>query len=635
MPEDQSMPAVDLFDGGRDDIVIAILDGDADLTHPSLEGARVSRIGPFLPDDIHQSKQRFGRDHGTAIASLIFGQPATAATGLAWRCRGVIRPIYRDGKDGIEPASQEDLAAAIREVMAAGADIINISGGEPSGDLTIHPDLAAALADAEAQNVLLVAAAGNEGCDCAHIPALAPSVLAVGAIDPDGLPLPSSNWGDHYARHGIVAQGEGLVVAAADGSVKQPRGTSISAALVSGAAALLLSAARKAGLSIGAPLLRDALVSGAERVDGEDAHKYLAGRIDLTGALTRLLPHVQPPNSQAEVVMTEIDVSDAPHGDHNPSFHPTAADASARLAPSTVDTRAAVPTVAQAPSRMTGIRPHEEEQDCPTCAKGTGEGAPLIYALGTLSYDLGSDTRRRSLLSSFDEKALSDPSAMLKELKKAQNAPLAEAITWILSVDEVPLYAVRPAGAFAAETYKQLVGFLDDHLNEGAERISLPGVLDGHVALPGGLILPVVVPEMRGMYSWTTSELVKSLMAGITAEKAADREAAIGNFLERIYFEIRNPGQEPQDRALNFAATQAYQVEKVFESAMKEDLQLDGIEVEKSPIARPNSDSWDVKLTFFNPMRRLEEARMIFRFTVDVSDVIPVMVGKVRQWRAY
>lgn len=635
MPDDHSITALDLFDGGRDDIVIAVLDGDADLAHPSLLGARISRIGTSASPVQAIGEHGFSRDHGTAIASLIFGQPGTAATGLAWRCTGLIRPIYRDGKNGLEPASQEDLAAAIHEAMAAGADIINISGGEPSRDLTIHPVLMEALAEAEARGVLLVAAAGNEGCDCAHVPALADSVLAVGAIDPDGLPLSSSNWGDHYALHGIVAQGEGLAVAAPDGGVKQPRGTSISAALVSGAAALLLSAARKAGLPIGAPLLREALVSGAQRIDGSDARKYLAGRIDLSGALTRLLPHVQPPISQAEVVMTEIDVSDAPHGDHTVLLHPAAGDAPVRLAPSTVGAGYPVPALTQASPRLPGIRPQEEAEDCPTCAKGAGESGSLVYALGTLSYDLGSDTRRRSLLSSFDEKALSDPTAMLKELKKAQNAPLAEAITWILSVDDVPIYAIRPAGAFAAETYKQLVGFLDDHLNEGAERISLPGVLDGHAALPGGLILPVVVPEMRGMYSWTTSELVKSLMAGITAEKAADREAAIGNFLERIYFEIRNPGQTPQDRALNFAATQAYQVEKVFESAMKEDLQLDGIEVEKSPIARPNADSWDVKLTFFNPMRRLEEARMIFRFTVDVSDVIPVMVGKVRQWRAY
>ncbi|MGE6740926.1 PatA/PatG family cyanobactin maturation protease [Allorhizobium pseudoryzae] len=634
MPVDQSMPATELFDGGREDIVIAVLDGDADLSHPSLRGARISRIGDVPPVGNTQQVQGFTREHGTAIASLIFGQPGTSATGLAWRCRGLLRPIYRDGKTGIEPASQPELAAAIREAMAAGAQIINISGGEPSRDLSIHPVLAEALSEAETRNILVVAAAGNEGCHCAHVPALAASVLAVGAIDPDGLPLPSSNWGDHYAAHGIVAQGEGLSVAARDGGVSHPRGTSISAALVCGAAALLMSACRKAGRPIQASLVRQALVKGATRVEGSDAAKYLGGRIDLSGALAWLLPLVQPPHSPAEVVMTEIDVSDAPHGDLATRIEPFAAP-DTRLAPAMpTGVGMTVAPAAMPALRPSGIRPNQEE-DCPTCAKGGTEKAGPVYALGTLGYDLGSDTRRRSLLASLDERALHDPAALLKELKKPANAPLAEAITWTLSIDEVPIYVVRPSGAFAAETYKQLIGLLEDQLTDGAERISLPGVLNGHVGLPSGLILPVVVPEARGMYSWTTSELIKSVMAGVTAEKASDREAAIGNFLERVYFEIRNPGQEPQDRALNFAATQAYQVERVFENAMKQDLQLDGIEVEKSPIARPGADSWDVKLTFFNPMRRLEEARMIFRFTVDVSDVIPVMVGKVRQWRTY
>jgi hypothetical protein len=40
-------------------------------------------------------------------------------------------------------------------------------------------------------------------------------------------------------------------------------------------------------------------------------------------------------------------------------------------------------------------------------------------------------------------------------------------------------------------------------------------------------------------------------------------------------------------------------------------------------------------LTFFNPSRRLEQARRVYRFTVDVSDVIPVTVGKVRHWDVY
>ncbi len=73
----------------------------------------------------------------------------------------------------------------------------------------------------------------------------------------------------------------------------------------------------------------------------------------------------------------------------------------------------------------------------------------------------------------------------------------------------------------------------------------------------------------------------------------------------------------------------------MFSQSGKENLELDSIEVERSPICRPESDCWDVKLTFFDPTNRFERARQVHRFTVDVSDVIPVTVGEVRHWNVY
>ena len=94
----------------------------------------------------------------------------------------------------------------------------------------------------------------------------------------------------------------------------------------------------------------------------------------------------------------------------------------------------------------------------------------------------------------------------------------------------------------------------------------------------------------------------------------------------------RNLGVTPQDRALNFAATNAFNAQKVFETAMREEMDLDTIEVERSPICRLDSDCWDVKLLFFFPQREVQTVRKVHRFTVDVSDVVPVMVGPVRWW---
>ena len=70
----------------------------------------------------------------------------------------------------------------------------------------------------------------------------------------------------------------------------------------------------------------------------------------------------------------------------------------------------------------------------------------------------------------------------------------------------------------------------------------------------------------------------------------------------------------------------------VSDPALKEEMELDTIEVERSPICRPESDCWEVKLTFFNPSKVFEQARKVYRFTADVSDVVPVMVGPVHSW---
>ena len=60
-------------------------------------------------------------------------------------------------------------------------------------------------------------------------------------------------------------------------------------------------------------------------------------------------------------------------------------------------------------------------------------------------------------------------------------------------------------------------------------------------------------------------------------------------------------------------------------------MELDTITVEKSPICRLDSDCWDVKLKFFDPENN-RRAKRVFRFTIDVSDSIPVTLGEVRTW---
>src|SRR5262249_36508861 len=139
------------------------------------------------------------------------------------------------------PCSQLDLARALTEAALAGARVINVSGGQPSPAGAAHPLLADLVRDCARRGVLIVAAAGNEGCECLHVPAALDAVLAGGAVAGGGGPLGFSNWGGPYRAQGVLAPGERVVGARPGGGLEAASGTSPATALVSGVAALLLS----------------------------------------------------------------------------------------------------------------------------------------------------------------------------------------------------------------------------------------------------------------------------------------------------------------------------------------------------------------------------------------------------------
>jgi hypothetical protein len=111
-----------------------------------------------------------------------------------------------------------------------------------------------------------------------------------------------------------------------------------------------------------------------------------------------------------------------------------------------------------------------------------------------------------------------------------------------------------------------------------------------------------------------------------------DSDADLLNFLDRVYYQFRNFGVAPEDRALNFAATNAYQAREVFNHAAALSLVLSTITVAKSPMCRPDSDCWDVNLIMIDDNPERAGVSWSYRYTVDVSDVIPVTIGRMRRW---
>jgi cyanobactin maturation PatA/PatG family protease len=640
-----ALPGVELLweeSLGEPGICVAVLDGPVDQSHPCFDGATITRLQTLVPGVADRGS---ASQHGTHVASIIFGQPNSPVRGIAPNCRGLIVPVFTDGSEGgLAPCSQIDLARAITQAVEQGANVINISGGQLTVSAESDKLLANAVRLCQENNVLIVAAAGNDGCDCLHVPAALESVLAVGAMDAQGNPFEFSNWGEAYQNQGILALGENILGAIPGGGTAAKTGTSFATPIVSGIVALLLSIQLQRGEQADPHAIRDAILQSAlpcNQLNGLDSRLCLVGILNIPGAyaLIRIGEIKQVSNEKPEEVMFQPSECDDPIEQIQPSDAilkqtiPLASGrnvkaAEARTSMSNAMSMGANPMmVTPSKAKAPYVNPSGATGDC-----GCGGGGPMqtVYALGELGYDYGTEARRDSFTQAIPPN--SDPAnvtALQHFLNYLDNNPWeAQSLIWTLNLDAAPIYAIAPAGPYASLTYDRLCDFLAD---QNVERVSIPGHIGGSVRLMSGQVVPVIIPQVRGMYSWTVPALIDSLMQ---ATPTASRENVTGKlreYLERIYYEYRNLGITPQERALNFSATNAFQVATVMTDAAIGDLGLNTITVEKSPICRPDSDCYDVELQFFN-LQDSRRAGKVYRFTIDVSDVIPVTIGTVRSW---
>jgi hypothetical protein len=183
---------------------------------------------------------------------------------------------------------------------------------------------------------------------------------------------------------------------------------------------------------------------------------------------------------------------------------------------------------------------------------------------------------------------------------------------------------------------KGIPSTIQSRLNEA---VIIPDINREGVRLFSGQVVPVIdLDATRGLYGWNVNELKDSAVAAVrkslpeTPEtKAQVARKALESFLHQVYYKLRNLGMSSEERALNFAATNAFQVASVFGEAVAAGMVLDSIQVARSPFCRMDSDCWDVTLAFFDPENTLG-ARKVWQFTIDVSDVIPVSVSVIRAW---
>ncbi len=447
---------------GVPDVTVAMLDGAVDICHPGLRGAKLQLADPLGRAQVDDP---FVRGHGTAVAGLLFGNHAGTLKGVAPGCRGLLIPIYRVVNRRMS-CSQSDLAIGIREAVRLGADVINVSGGEltPGGIAT--RELNDAVGYCAQKGRLLVAAAGNDGCiDCLHVPGAIPSVLVVGATEPDGHPLPQSNWGRAYQFQGIVAPGRDVLVAAPGGGYALGSGTSLATPLVAGVAALLASLQRKRGRRVDMAVVRRILLAaatGCAEKPTDQCDRLLFGRLNIARAHFYLSRNLKGSsmNDNPEPVVEAASANPAlvNPAELKPAEREPAATAPLALAPAAVGTLGACVTPSIIPS------------DC-GCG-GNGGAGRYVYAIGDrIGYDFGTPVRLASLQANADPEypyTISQPTGLLRYLlgSRQLGAPFngnlhdARSIHWILYQENCPLYAVQPLGDFSETIYKALITFL-------------------------------------------------------------------------------------------------------------------------------------------------------------------------------
>jgi len=277
-------------------IIVAVIDTGVDASHPDLApnmwvnpgeiaGNGRDDDGNGYVDDVHGWD--FVRDdaepddldgHGTHVAGTVAarGDDGYGVVGTAYGAR-VMGLKFLEGRFG---GSTYDAAAAIHYAVNHGADVINASWAGPGYSTTLRN----AINYARSRGVVFVAAAGNAASDndrWASYPAGYDlgNVVSVAASDRSDRLASFSNYGEQTVD--LAAPGAQIVSTTPGPDWGWMDGTSMAAPMVSGVAALMMSARSE----LGADEVRTAMMQSVDPISGGASRLAAGGRVNAFSAL--------------------------------------------------------------------------------------------------------------------------------------------------------------------------------------------------------------------------------------------------------------------------------------------------------------------------------------------------------------
>lgn len=228
---------------GDGSVVIGLVDGPVALDHPDLASENIREVSGNLGGRCSDVTS-VACMHGTFVAGVLCARRGAAAPAICPGCTLLVRPIFAETtstEEQVPSANAEELAAAIAEVVDAGARIVNLSVALIQPSARGERELQQALDYAALKGAIVVAAAGNQGTLGSTVITRHPWVVPVVAYDLRGRPMALSNLGGSIGRRGVGAPGERITSLKASGGTLTLEGTSAAAPFVTGTIALLWS----------------------------------------------------------------------------------------------------------------------------------------------------------------------------------------------------------------------------------------------------------------------------------------------------------------------------------------------------------------------------------------------------------
>lgn len=213
---------------GSSKVIVAVVDTGVDLDHPEFKGKLVKGYNFVDNNDTPMDDN----GHGTHVSGVIAARTnnAKGVAGMSWKSK--IMPVKAIGSDG--SGSAYDIAQGIYWATDHGADVINLS----VGNYTSSAALKEACKYAYDNNVVLVAASGNDASSQPSYPAAYPQVMAVSAVDHNKKQAEFSNYGDYVA---VTAPGVDIASTYISSDYAALSGTSMACPHVTALASLIRS----------------------------------------------------------------------------------------------------------------------------------------------------------------------------------------------------------------------------------------------------------------------------------------------------------------------------------------------------------------------------------------------------------